>query len=263
MALDFNTTSDQVSIAAAASINTLSACSRILWIWFDSFINNANIIRKSTGAARKIFVIAGTTSIKCEQGRPAGGNQTATAVITNMPTLATGKWVCLACVYDMAVGTTATKLYSGDGVTLLAEPSSYSAQTGAADSPGDDSADPYLVSGLGVNLDAKIGPVAVFNRVLSLAELQSWQFRPRMMDGCVGYWHLGFNGTGSQIDYSGNGNHGTVTGATVTAHPPQSAPFGRRRYANETVTVAPTAAQTAPAAEQMAASGGMSGRRYV
>ena len=47
-----------------------------------------------------------------------------------------------------------------------------------------------------------------------------------------GWWELGFNGTGTQPDWSGNAYNGTVTGATAAAHVPLDHPFGswRRAY---------------------------------
>lgn len=87
-------------------------------------------------------------------------------------------------------------------------------------------------------LIGRIGAVAVINRKLSLGEIQSWQYRPRMIAGCVGFWRLGWNGTGSQPDWSGTGNAGTVTGATVG----DDVPLGRfrRRGALFLPSLAPT-----------------------
>jgi hypothetical protein len=49
---------------------------------------------------------------------------------------------------------------------------------------------------------------------------------PRPIAGCVGFWHLGANGVGTQPDWSGNANAGTVTGATVSDHVPLGPWFG-------------------------------------
>jgi len=65
-----------------------------------------------------------------------------------------------------------------------------------------------------------------FDRALSLGEIRSLQFHPRVLSGCVLYSHYGFNGTGTQPDWSGKGNSGTVTGATVSNHVPLGSPFG-------------------------------------
>jgi hypothetical protein len=57
-----------------------------------------------------------------------------------------------------------------------------------------------------------------YSRVLSLAECESWRLaHPPRLSSCVGDWHIGRNGTGVQVDHSGNGNHGTVSGPTVSA----------------------------------------------
>ena len=129
----------------------------------------------------------------------------------------------------------AVTLLDGDGgprifhgsLTALAVEASYSSRsegTGAIESG----------SGLSMSIGngptwnepfkGRIGPVAVFNSKLTLSEIQSWQFNPRPMAGCVGLWFPGWTGTGTQVDSSGNGNNGTVTGTTVASGPP----LGRR-----------------------------------
>ena len=80
------------------------------------------------------------------------------------------------------------------------------------------------------------GDIAVymyFDGVATLAEVQSLQFRPRVIalaDGgvCQAYHQYGWNGgTGVNADYSGNGHTGTgETGVTVADHVPLGPPFG-------------------------------------
>ena len=63
--------------------------------------------------------------------------------------------------------------------------------------------------------------VGVWNRILTLGELQDQQFNPHVTSGCVLFSHYGWNGTGTQADWSGGVRNGTVTGATLsTDHAP-------------------------------------------
>lgn len=68
----------------------------------------------------------------------------------------------------------------------------------------------------------KLAPFGLFNRVLSLSEIQAWQFSaldepyPAVMGGCVGLWYPGNDGPNKVIDYSGYHNDGTITGATIS-----------------------------------------------
>ena len=77
-----------------------------------------------------------------------------------------------------------------------------------------------------------ISRVAVWEEVCDLAACQRnyWRFlaNPNMRLFCeLGYGH----GTGTQLDLSGNGNDGAVTGAALANHPPMP-PFTRMRAAN-------------------------------
>ena len=61
---------------------------------------------------------------------------------------------------------------------------------------------------------------SLHNRRLSLGELKTQQFAPHPVSETVLFVPLGFNGTGTQADWSGNGNNCKVTGATQSADVP-------------------------------------------
>jgi len=66
------------------------------------------------------------------------------------------------------------------------------------------------------------GTISTFvwhNARLTQAELNVWAERPQPLAGTTKlFLELGWAGTGTQPDLSGNGNNGTVTGATVSNH---------------------------------------------
>lgn len=73
-----------------------------------------------------------------------------------------------------------------------------------------------------------IGQCELINASLSLDEIvQQWS-RWTNLSSTVMNLRLGENGTGTQPDYSGNGNAGTITGATLSDNPPISRPWGRQ-----------------------------------
>ncbi len=65
-----------------------------------------------------------------------------------------------------------------------------------------------------------------FDRRMTLAELRRIYLKAVNDSDALLWWELGYNGTGTQADYSGNGRTGTVSGATVTDHAPLPPPFG-------------------------------------
>jgi concanavalin A-like lectin/glucanase superfamily protein len=122
------------------------------------------------------------------------------------------------------------RLLIGNLTNLAAEPSAYTTQTnGSGTTPSDVGDSVFIgnnVSGARAS-NAAIAYVAYYNRILSIAEIQAQQFRPRPITGCVGFWVPGFNASVVVGDWSGNGNTGTVTNATLADHVPL--PFRRAR----------------------------------
>ena len=97
----------------------------------------------------------------------------------------------------------------------------------------------------GTDSKAFPGSIALFgllNRVASQQEIVSLQFNPRVVSGTKVFMPLGWNGTGTQPDLSGNGNSGTVTGATVAAHVPLRPLFGVHTVVRVAAAVAATKA---------------------
>jgi hypothetical protein len=73
-----------------------------------------------------------------------------------------------------------------------------------------------------------IAIVYICEEVLTLGQIRKFQFRPQIVGTAPRLLTFyGFGGTGTQPDYSGNGNNGTVTGATVADHVPLGPPFGK------------------------------------
>lgn len=142
----------------------------------------------------------------------------------------TNSWQFFAVTMDTGAGTGAkVKVYRG---TLSAAPV---ASTMSVDNEGAGlhSHSTYSMF-LGVSADdepclCRLANVAfIDNVVLSANQIKTlWMSRGTIpaFGTRRGYWELGFNGTSTQPDWSGNGYNGTVTGATVVPHVPLRPPF--------------------------------------
>lgn len=233
MALDFGGagSGSQVVIAPSSTLNSLAQSTRMLWIWFDNFVSNTGYCGKGAGATRKQMLNPTATTVFGAEARTTGGVYSTNANHSNFPTasVATGKWLCLCDSYDMAVAASG-KMYCGDLSNLPAEATAYNVQTGTAAAVSDDSSANLLVGLDGDGdavIDGKVALYAQWNRVLSLAEIQtqaqySTPAGPGLQSGLRVFLWLeptNLGGTGQQTDQSGNGNHGTPSATTFVASP--------------------------------------------
>lgn len=248
MSLTFtNATTDKVTIAAATSINALQQITILTWLYPTGFASNQFILAKRTdvnaGWGHRINDSSGNVYVN----KPTGS--AGSSAITNNAPLTVNAWNFIAATGSNDVSSNNCAIYTGNLTTLAAEATYGTRVDRAAASAFDDSGWPLYIGGrnsASQSFAGRIGVQALFNRVLSLEEIQSWQFNPRMLPGCVGLWLLGDNGTGTQPDYSGNGNSGTVTGATQSDNPPLRRRFGRRLLDALYATAAPPAGGGSP-----------------
>ena len=176
----------------------------------------------ANGDYRAMF-FTGTTSLSGEVQR-AGVDVKAQAVCTNFAAYALSTWMLMAFTWDINGIASDQKLYIGNATTPPAEPSAYASQTVGDGALGDDSAADWIVgNNQNVNV-AFLGDLAVqgvWSRQLTGAELGTWFNNPSDVGANNIMLHsIGSNGTDTQHDYSGNGNHGAVTGATVSTNKP-------------------------------------------
>ena len=222
-------TGERVNVGSDASLDNLSAFTLLAWVYrtgtkADGGLYNKGMfvaqdrhpnwnLRGNDGATPTLSVDRATTDAG------ATGDNTADVIPLNT-------WSFQAATFDATAG---PKLYRGTLRVPAVEFTYASAPVVGAGALADDSAADAFIgndAGLAKAFPGRIAVMAVLNRVLSLSEIRAWQFRPRAMAGCVGYWQLGFRGTGTQPDWSGNGNAGIVTSATVGDHVPLGPPWG-------------------------------------
>ena len=224
MALDFTTSaSDAVTITQNGSIDDLSAASYMVWHYPKSITGESQLVSKHT---RKDFRLTDP------RYRMDVARATTSLVIrvhtSNIGVFATNKWIFIAMVYDTAGSNADQKFWFGDLATPAVEPSPYLDQiTGSGAVTSD--ADRDMVLGNLVSaraFDGNIAFVHITNVVLTEAQIREQQFRPHVLPSSVVFVHLGFNGTGTQADWSGNGNNGAVTNSAVIDHVPLGPLFG-------------------------------------
>ena len=226
MALTFGAaTSDRVDHGSAAALDNLTKFTYLLWLFPTTLTNLRMFLSKDDGAAANIYFglsgTGGNIEFQVDWSTSAGFVRS-----SSTPLATTSKWYCVVATYD-SLAAQQNHMYVGDLVTALSEPT-YSNNTNGSGSQSDDSARSLVIGNDGTTLalQGRIAFAGVWNRAMSLAELQSQQFRPRVSSGSLLFTHYGFNGTDTQPDWSGNGNAGTVTGATVADHVPLSPFFG-------------------------------------
>jgi hypothetical protein len=225
---------NKVNCGAGASFANLSAATYIVWARPTTLVQFARFMEKgknipATGYTTFANYGGGAAGRIAIQTYRAGGQLSALAEVANMPTVAANKWNCYGGTYDLASGV--PHLYSGDLTTLMAEATAYVTQTNSSGAKVDDSTQNFAIGNSGdaaetPSYQGRIAYAAVFDRVLTLAEMRTWQFVPQVLSGCVGFWNL--HGTGAQADLSGHLNTGTVSGATVADHVPLRG-WNRRR----------------------------------
>lgn len=228
-------TTDAFICGSATGIDAGNPVSVSIWFYPTTLTNGLVIIgktRPSAGAGWRVTLSGTGGNIQFYWDRATTDLQ----FITNTTPLATvNKWYYIAVTADTSV-TPAVKFYVGDSATR-ATLQTTGTQTNGSGAIGADSAYNFIVG----NNDnsprngAVPGALSVFgfwiNTVRTQGEMQSWQYKPRYTDATMKIFTWpGYYGTGTHIDWTGNGNNCTVTGMTLSAqHAPLPALFSLLR----------------------------------
>jgi len=224
MSLLFDATTEQVDFGTLGSWSPTK--SSFLWWEYPNSLSNDNnmIFSKGPNGERLDIRIKGDGDIQVFWGRAT----TDLVWRANSGLTINNWWFCAVTIDQGGAVNDMVRIYSGDLNTLATQNTDVTTTEGSGtfqDISTDIMRVGRFLGGLGAN--ARIAVVAVFDEdLLTLGEIQSWQFNPRMMPNAILFSHLGYNGTGTQADWSGNSNNGTVTGATVADHVPLRPPFG-------------------------------------
>lgn len=236
---------DVVDCGSGSSIDDLMPWTWLSWVYMTTFTGGRYIMGKedtsSPFGGRRVQLNSThqTGGLRVTQTRSTTGADYRTS---SLP-LSTNTWQLVAVTCDIgAAAGEVFNVYVGSLTSLAAE-CTYGTTT---DGSGTQVSESAGILRIGNNnpgttvFQGRIGPSAQFNRALSLSEIHQWQQEVQALDGCVGLWLWGDNGTGTQTDYSGYGNSGTVTGATRADDPPLLRPWGRRALSVPYTAAAPT-----------------------
>ena len=233
MALDFGAafSADWVSHGQDSSISTFSARTVMMWFNLDVLDDYANIFSKRSGvflcrimATGGFFVNIGRSSVW----------HTYIATAGSLP--AAGTDTFLAFTHDSTAGAPQGGIYIGTPTAPAAEVSYDTFTDGSGTIIDDSTWDLVVFSREGDAASSPNGKCSFFsycNSRLSLQEIHQVQFNtsyvPPSARVFTHYGIHGASGRGTQQDWSGNGNHGTVTLTTKADHAPIQI-FPRPRY---------------------------------
>jgi len=237
---------DKLDLGSDASIDNISSGTLILWGYWPSVANLTRAVWSKLGGTQSIICFrrgGDGTSLRFTYGR-SSVNQ---SVDLSTGSLSANTWLCVCFRWEEGVH---ISIYVGSLTSLLVDRSS-----GATLGSGthDDSAG---ILTIGQYADAvtnsdnmQVAFAALFNRRLNDDEAILWQFKPRVLPGCLRFYIPGFSGTGAQPDYAGSGINGTVTGTTVADHVPLGPLFGFNNdsFDEEVLTSAGLVANVNPA----------------
>ena len=221
MALTFGSTNDDADFGAAASIDDLTAFTWLMWI-FPTTLTNLRRIMVKGPVEEKQFIIRTNDVAEMHVARAT----TAAFATSNNNSMVVNTHEFYAITYDESDG---PRIFRGTLSTEAVE-LGYSSRVVGADGTTADATGNLVIgnahSTKTVPFQGDISVGAVYAKRMILAEIVRYQWRILSDTDCKLLCHLGFAGTGTQPDWSGNGNSGTVTGATVSDHVPLGPPFG-------------------------------------
>ena len=188
--------------------------------------NSRYLVSKDSAAGpefRALYVrFDSVGNISFERSSYSGGSFPWATYRTNTTPLASTGEEAFVAVTLAASGTGRGKIYKGNRTTP-ATAQTLGTNTDIGGTPDDLSAVNWRLGnngGVSLAADASYSMMAVFDSVLTEAEIQAWQFG--FLTGAAPklYAEYGLLGTGTQLDWSGNGYDGTVTSGAVADHAP-------------------------------------------
>lgn len=220
MALHFDGSTGTVTHGNIAALEETSAGTWMFWFNIDS-VKSQTWCAKGTGAAGNGWAIQSGTLSNDDIGWISNNQQGNILAATAAADI--GAWQHAAFVFDGSLSGNANRLKGWlDGVAQTLTFSGTIPATTVASSGGNQ------VVAIGANssgatfVDGLMAFVRIWSAALTEAEVQQerWSYRPVRTANLV--LSTPYDDGTSAKDYSGNGNHGSVTGATQESGPPVS-----------------------------------------
>lgn len=220
-------TSDRVDCGSAAALDFMQQVTAIVIARVDTLTDTRVFISKYRGASAAGWELALSGTAGAISGRYARGAGTDLLHVSADGLVSPGVWTVVAMVANRL--TDEMRLLSAPLGMPLREPPYASRSAGSGAYNSDASFNVYVGGRHAATpngaLQGAISAAAVYNRILTTLEINqvakalshpSRAHRANAVPGAQIIVSLGLTGTGTQVDVSGNGNHGTVTGASLT-----------------------------------------------
>lgn len=230
MALTFRgtATSDRVNLGAYSFLNNLAAASWMVWCNPTDITIGSRFYQKGVLGTDGTFISfdKGPSTMQVNYHR-ASTTLVANATAANV-NMRNNVWQCFCGVMYSSGANGDQHLYWGDLSAALSEAAAYASRTVGSGAHASDSAANAVIgnnSGNAIAFPGRISVLAMWNRALSLAELQSQQFKksPVVTSGLLFFMRLGVNGV-DLVDYGSNAvAASSFTGVTQSADVPLNA----------------------------------------
>jgi hypothetical protein len=216
MALLFDADGEKVNHGSASDIDSI-AVGTVLYILRPSVVNASHHIFRKGIATFSRLIIDSAGHIEFGKHRTT----TNLLIVTSSTPATANVWQAIAASWNLSGANGNQHLYHANLGSAITEQAYTTQQVGSG--THDDSASDWNV---GCRLDTgaaafrgEIARQQVWDRQLSLSEINTAVYE--YLSGSLMHSEYGYNGVGTQVDYSGKGHAGTVTGATeATSHAP-------------------------------------------
>ena len=224
MALDFSAgTTDNCDFGSDSSLDDLSTGTFIAWVRPTAVSGDDTIYAKNNSsftAFHNWLGNDGSGNILLDVRRTGPNLQ----VLTSNGPLSANTWSFIACVFDTGGANGDQKHYSG-GLSSAPTEDTYTTQQVGSGTKSSEAGVNAVIGNVSTpqtwgTFGGRIAFMGVWDRVLTLEEITAQWRKLHPTANCQLFCHVGLAGTGTQVDLSGNGNDGTVTGATKADHVP-------------------------------------------
>lgn len=220
MARNFNGTTDLINCGAPSVLDDINTFTYCAWIKPNSIGETyGRILEKAS--SNKVWYLVATNAMGCLIDRAT----TDTSAISANSTITMGVWQFVSVTFD---ATTGAKIYKATLTGALAEVS-YAANVVGTGAIITDVSQALTIGNRAAQdrtFDGVIANLVMYSGILTLEEMNSVRYGIMPKRSLIkGWWPL-YGNTSPEVDMSGNGSNGTLTGTTQADGPPITPLFG-------------------------------------
>ncbi len=223
MSVLFNGNTDKVTHTAPTTFGNPVAGACLVW-FFPTTQMTASRFIVSDVAAVNFHPRSPTPFLRFTRSRA-----TTNLLIDSSTNYTQNVWNYVAVTYDSTGSDGDQRMVLGT-LTTPATEVSYSLQVVGSGTVVDPSSGNWTMGNRSNNGRAfvgRLGFMAMYNEAKSMEELIAQQYNPQRLPVCTLFTHYGWYGATTQVDLSGEGNHGSGTSLTVADHMPLGSPYAQ------------------------------------